>query len=277
MKNLLTLVFILITATVMAQTLPQKSPGASVKQTIGLTDVEVVYSRPSAKDRKVFGELVPYNENWRTGANKATAITFAGDVNFGGKEVKAGTYSIFTIPSENEWTIILNSETELWGTNGYKEANDVVRIKMPAKKCEFEETFTIGFNNLTESSANLFFKWERTVVNVKITVDAEAAAWANIESKIQEVEGSWSAYTRAADYAVRTGKNLDQALEWTNKSLAMNDSWWTLWVQAQVYAAKGDYKSAKKSLKRSIELGNKEENWGYGDTLNKLMEEYNSK
>ncbi|MGB0430496.1 MAG: DUF2911 domain-containing protein [Bacteroidia bacterium] len=278
MKNLFTLLFIFAATFLVAQELPQPSPAATVEQTIGLTEFEVVYSRPGAKDRDVFGNLVPFDALWRTGANKATAISFNNDITFGGKQVKAGTYSLFTIPGKNEWTLILNTETELWGTGGYKKENDVARVKVETQKAkDFEETFTIGFSNIDDESANLYLKWEKTMVAVAIGVKTADAAWANIEAEIQSLEGSWRVYTRAADYAASTGKNLDEAIEWTNKSLEMNESWWTLWVQAKVYAAKGDYAMAQSSLKKSIDLGNQTEGWGYGDRLNKLMEEYKKK
>jgi hypothetical protein len=278
MKSLLPLLMLFLAGTVLAQELPQPSPSAEIEQMIGLTEVEVEYSRPGAKGRTIFGELVPFNSIWRTGANKATAISFSNDVTFGGKEVKAGTYSLFTIPGEKEWTIMLNSETELWGAGNYNKENEVASIKVKSSKTgDFYETFTISFDNLTEESASMNLIWENTKVSVKIGVDTEAAAWANVESAIAEAEGAWRVYTRAADYAARSGKNLDKAIEWTEKSLEMNEYWWTYMVQAEVYAAKKDYKSAQKSLKKSIALGQETEGWGYGERLNKLMEEYKSK
>ena len=278
MRSLLSFLFIFTATVLVAQDLPQPSPSAEIEQMVGLTDIEVEYSRPGAKGRKVFGDLVPYGEMWRTGANKATAISFSNDVTFGGKDVKAGTYSLFTIPGENEWTIILNTETELWGTGNYNKENDVARVTVkPSKTGDFYETFTISFDDINDEGANLNLVWENTKATVKIGVDTDAAAWANVDAAIAEAEGAWRVYTRAADYAVRSGKNLDKALEWTNKSLEMYEYWWTYWVQAEVYAAQGDYKSAQKSLKKSIALGEETKGWSYGDRLNKLMEEYKSK
>lgn len=278
MKSLIPLLMLFLAGTVLAQELPQPSPAAEMEQMIGLTEVEVEYSRPGAKGRIIFGDLVPYNSIWRTGANKATAITFGDDVTFGGTEVKAGTYSLFTIPSEKEWTVMLNTETELWGAGNYNKENEVVSIKVkPTKTGDFYETFTISFDNISEEGADLNIVWENTKVSVKVGVDTEAAAWKNVESAIAEAEGAWRVYTRAADYAARSGKNLDKAIGWTEKSLEMNEYWWTYWVQAEVYAAKSDFKSAQKSLKKSISLGEEIDGWGYGERLNRLMEEYKSK
>lgn len=278
MKSVFTSILALFAVVAIAQDLPQPSPAATVMQTIGLTEATVVYSRPGAKDRLVFGELVPFDKVWRTGANKATAVTFSNDVTFGGKPVKAGTYSLFTKPGKTEWMVMLNSETELWGSDNYKSENDVASVKVKSEKMAYmEETFTIGFTNVTEEGADMYIRWEGTSVTVKIGVDTEAAAWANIEASIKEAEGSWRNYVRAAQYAARSGKKLDEALVWTEKALAMEDYWWTYWVQADVYAAKKDYKSAVKSLKKSIALGEEIEGWSYGPRLEKMMEEYKAK
>ena len=110
------------------------SPSASVKQRVGLTDFEIVYSRPGAKDRKIFGELVPFNEMWRTGANKATAISISDDVKVAGSNLKAGTYAIFTIPGESQWEIVFNKNTEQWGTYDHKAEEDVLRVKVPSEE-----------------------------------------------------------------------------------------------------------------------------------------------
>ena len=276
MKHFFTSLFVLFACCAIAQpSLPQPSPGATAKQTVGLTDIEVVYSRPGKKNRKIFGELVPFNELWRTGANKATAISFNTDITIGGKAVKAGTYSLFTKPGKTEWTIILNSETELWGTGGFDEAKNVASFKVKSKSLSNTvETFTINFRNITENDAELFIQWDNTEASCKITVDCEAQAWKNIDESIKNVGDNWRIYVRSADYAVNKGKKLDEALAWTEKALAMEEYWWTYWVQARVYAAKGDYKNAQKSLKSSIKLGEETKDWGYGEKLEKLMEEY---
>ena len=117
-----------------AQDLPMPSPAASVKQRVGLTDIEITYSRPGVKDRVIFGDLVPYNEMWRTGANKASAISFSTDVMIMGNELKAGTYAIFTTPGESEWEIIFNNNTEQWGTSAHKDEEDVLKIKVKSEE-----------------------------------------------------------------------------------------------------------------------------------------------
>ncbi|MBK7269947.1 MAG: DUF2911 domain-containing protein [Flavobacteriales bacterium] len=126
-----------------AQDLPQPSPRGQVEQVVGLTNVKVDYSRPSAKGRKIFGDLVPFGQLWRTGANMCTTIELSGPVVVSGKSVAKGKYSLFTIPNEKEWTVILNSDTTLGGTDGYDEAKDVARFVTPVVAAEWTETFTI--------------------------------------------------------------------------------------------------------------------------------------
>lgn len=256
-------------------TLPMPSPACTLSQTIGLTQVTVAYSRPGAKDRVVFGDLVPFDEMWRTGANKATQLTFGTEVKINSQTIPAGSYSLFTIPGKTEWTIVINKDTELWGTGGYKQENDVLRFKVKSEKLPYlAETFTIDFQQIEATKAILYLQWENTRVSFDIEVDSEAAAWANIEKEIKAVEGSWRVYVRAADYVAGTGKNLDKALEWTEKALEMEEYWWTYSVQAEIYAAMGDHKQAQKSLQKAIDLGSEIPNWSYGETLAKQMQEY---
>ena len=155
-----------------ALTFPQPSPAASVTQRVGLTDIEVKYSRPGAKGRVIFGGLVPFGEVWRTGANAATKITFSTEVSFGGQVVPAGTYALATIPEQREWTVILNKNTEMWGSYAYDAAQDVVRVKAPVMALtEPLESFTIGIDEVHADSAQLTLSWEKTTVHVPIEVD----------------------------------------------------------------------------------------------------------
>lgn len=279
MKSIFTFLLTFSLAAVMAQpTLPQKSPTATLKQTVGLTDIEIIYSRPSVKGRTIFGDLVPFNEVWRTGANKATQLSLSTDVTIGGKKVPAGKYSVFTIPTKGEWTVIIHKETELWGSGEYKAENDLVRFTTkPRLMQQSVESFTIELGNFKNDGATWMMMWDKTLVSFDIKVDVEAEAWKNIETSLADVGDNWRIYIRSAQYAVDQNKRLDDALGWTNKALEMEEHWWALWTQATVYAAQNDYKKAQKSLKKSIAVGEEVEGWTYGDRLNKLMEEYKSK
>lgn len=149
---------------------PPASPAATVKQDFALTSVEVSYSRPSVKGRKVFGELVPYGKVWRTGANAATTITFGSDVTIGGKKVPAGKYGLLTIPDQNEWTVIISKQTNVTSPNAYKEADDVVRVKVKPEQLPVKvESFMIGFDNIKANSMDALILWDNVAVAFPIT------------------------------------------------------------------------------------------------------------
>jgi hypothetical protein len=150
---------------------PAASPACTLKQRVGLTDIEIVYARPGMKGRQVFGGLVPYGKVWRTGANQATKITFSAPVKLADADVPAGTYALFTIPGEKEWTIILNKTSSQWGSFRYDEKADLVRVKaVPVSLAEPVESFTIDLNDLRDDSATLNLIWEKTRVPVKLSV-----------------------------------------------------------------------------------------------------------
>jgi hypothetical protein len=162
MNKLLLIIAAFISTASIAQEKPA-SPKETVTTKIGNVAVEVVYSKPSAKGRKIMGNLVPFGEVWRTGANEATTISFDKDVTIEGQKLVAGKYSLFTIPGENEWTIIFNSDPKQWGAYKYKQEKDVLRVTVKPTKTTFTETFTIA---IVKSGLNL--KWEETEVNVSI-------------------------------------------------------------------------------------------------------------
>jgi len=142
------------------------SPNAAVSQTIGLTEVSVTYGRPGVRDREIFGGLVPFDEVWRTGANESTAITFSGDVRVEGELVEEGTYSLYTIPGEDSWTIVINNKLS-WGTE-YDESEDVLRVDVDAQESHFMEQMMIYFENISEDSGDLVIHWADTKVSVQI-------------------------------------------------------------------------------------------------------------
>lgn len=144
------------------------SPNAIVGQTIGMTDVTVTYGRPSVRDREIFGDLVPYDAVWRTGANEATTITFSNDVMIEGQPLAAGTYSLFTVPGEDEWTVIFNSVAEQWGAYDYDEDNDVLRVTVEAEDADFSELMTFSFDEVGEMEGELVLHWDETAVPLTI-------------------------------------------------------------------------------------------------------------
>lgn len=205
---------------------PTLSPITEITQEVALTDVKLSYSRPSAKGRKVFGELVPFGEIWRTGANASTKMTFAEDVLIEGNALKAGTYALYTIPGETEWTIIIHSNTKHRSIAGdvYKPAEDVFRFKVkPNKTSNFVETFTIGFGDITTNSTKVAIAWENTEIKFTIEFDVDG----QIDRQIKTLSGSEGGMRHqdlflAAEYNLHNDKDLAKADEWI--SLAMEKS-----------------------------------------------------
>lgn len=238
-----------------AQDLPKPSPAAKSEQRIGLTDVSVTYSRPSVKDRKIWGELVPYGELWRTGANASTLFTTSDNIKFGGVDVKAGEYALFAIPGEKEWTVILNTVTDGWGTGKYKKENNVASITVTPKECAHVESMLFSFDNLTSNSGHLMLSWEKVMIAIPIEVDVHEKAMANIEAALAKDDAGFRVYRNSAVYCVESNTNLDQAMKWIEKSISMENSWYSWWVKADVQAARGDNKGAVESGMKAVELG----------------------
>jgi hypothetical protein len=201
--------------------LPNPSPTQTIDQEIGLGHAVVTYSRPNVKDRKIFGGLVPFGTVWRTGANTATEIIFSEDVKLEGHNVPAGTYSLFTIPDKDQWTIILNKAVKDWGAYSYKPENDLLRFTVkPAHLNDKHETFAIQFANSTTSSADLQIVWDYTVVSVRVTVDDDARITATIEALMKSEHNSNLVYFNAIQYYYNNNKDADKALAWIKKAKA---------------------------------------------------------
>lgn len=242
-----------------AQQLPQPSPKAKAMQTIGLTDVEVEYSRPGVKGRIVWNDLVPYGEVWRTGANLNTLISFSTDVKIGGQDVKAGTYSLFAVPNQIQWTIHINSVTDAWGTASYKEENNVASFKVNSRKHPFTERMTFYFSEVGMDKGTLTLAWENVAVDMPIKVNTSEIAMQNIKTAIEEKPEDWRVYRNAASYCKDSGTNLEQGLAWMEKSLELkDDSWYSHFVYAQLLYMNGEEKKAVKAAKKAKKMGEEE-------------------
>ncbi len=197
---------------------PTLSPITEVSQEVGLTQVKLSYSRPSAKGRKVFGDLVPFNEVWRTGANASTKLTFTLDAKIDGNALKAGTYALYTIPGEKEWTVIIHTNTKHRSIAGdvYKPAEDAFRFKVkPAKTSNFVETFTIGFSDITAKSCNVIVSWENTEIRFKVEFDVDAEVEKQIAALAAAPDGmSHQNLFLSAEYYLHNDKDLGKADGW---------------------------------------------------------------
>lgn len=244
---------------------PQPSPFTKIEQKVGLTDVTLEYSRPSARGREVFGSLIPYGKMWRTGANKNTMISFSDDVVVDGQTLKAGSYAVFVTPNENSWDVVFYSDTNNWGTP-QKWDDSMVAAKTKVESMEMPmlvETFTITFDNLTNNSAELGFIWENTMANVKFEVPTDA----KVTKSIEKIMAGPSAndYFAAAVYNLSEEKDLDNAKEWMDKamSLVKEPAFWQLRQQSLLYAKMGDKKNAIATAKKSLEGAEKAGNADY--------------
>ncbi len=231
---------------------PQPSPYGEVEQVIGLTEVELSYSRPGVKDRTIFGDLVPYGKIWRTGANAATKIEVEGDVMLSGKKLSKGKYSVFTIPGKDEWTVIINSDSKA-SVSQYKEDKDVLRFTVkPMKTASKVETFTMLFANVTSNSADWQIMWENTMISIPVSVEVDKA----IMSKIAAVTSGPSSRDLyvAAKYYYDNDKDIKQALAWINQSVEMDgddQKFWVVYWQAMILAKSGDKKAAIAAAEKS--------------------------
>ncbi len=279
----LALFFALAGSSAMAQIkMPAASPSTTIKQTLGLGDVTVEYSRPSAKGRKVIGDLVPFNGKvWRTGANASTKITFSEEMMLEGNKVPAGQYALYTIPGEKEWTVIIHKNLKHWGDGGpaYKQDEDLVRFKVtPKKSAEKVETFTIGFADLTNNGGTMQIMWENIVVPVKITSDVDSKVMAQIQEKVANGTNVTPAlYAAAANYYFDNNKDVKQALTWIQKANETDPKFWNLHYQAKMQAKLKDYKGAAATAQKSIELAKKENNADYVALNEKLLAEIKNK
>lgn len=242
---------------------PAPSPACTIKQRVGLTDIEIAYSRPSMKGRQIFGSVVPFGQVWRTGANAATKITFSTDVKLNGTAISAGTYALYTIPGEDEWTIILNKGVGKSGTQ-YDEKEDVVRFKtMPVNLSDTSiETFTIEFNHLRDESAVLNLVWDRTVVPIKIQLDLTGKLVPQIEA-LMASDSKQKPYYQAAMFYYDHDQDLSKASQWVDAAIAQRDAHYIEYLKAKILAKQGDKEGAIAAAKRSTELAVKANDTGY--------------
>jgi hypothetical protein len=239
---------------------PAASPSAKLETTVGLTNITLDYSRPSKNGRKIYGDLVPFDAMWRTGANKNSMITFSDDVMIGGKEVKKGTYAIFAKPGKTSWEVNFYTDTENWGTpEKWDETKVAAKVNVAPQTVTTTETFTLGINNVTNTSCHLDITWDDVNVAVKIEVPTDKKVSANIT---QVMAGpSAGDYYNAARYYREAKKDLNQALTWMNKSIEMgNDKFWVLRQKSLIEADLGNFKAAiataNASLAKAKEAGN---------------------
>lgn len=265
-KLLFSVLIIALTVNLNAQIkTPQASTSQKIEQTVGLTNVTLEYSRPSMKGRSIFGGLVPFDKLWRTGANANTKITFSDMVTIGGKELKAGTYAIYTKPSVESWEVYFYKDATNWGTPKEWDTSKVAAVvKASVDHIPVNiETFTITFDDITNDSANLGFLWENTLIAVPIKFNTDSTVSASIEN-IMNGPSAGDYYT-AAVYYLNANKDISKAKNWIDKAIKMKEkpAFWYYRQQSLIYAKSGDKKGAIKAAKTSLKLAKKAGNDDY--------------
>jgi len=245
MKHFLLTAALLATFSTQAQNLPSASPKGSVSQVVGLTNITVTYNRPSARERRIFGDLVPYGMVWRTGANLCTIIELDGPIMVEGQKLAEGKYSIFTIPGEVAWQVIFNKNTELWGEGDRKEEEDVLTVKVMATEMKQPvETFTIGFGEVKDDKATLDLSWEHMRVSVGLFADATEKAMTNIKEAIGSEKADFRTYHNSARFLIDRNMMPEQALTWAQQSVKMDTRFWNVYTLALACHANGKTKDA---------------------------------
>lgn len=255
-----------------AQTIktPPASTTQTIKQDLGIGSVELSYSRPNVKARKIFGDLVPFGKVWRTGANQATTLTFSEEVMIGNTKVPAGKYGLVTIPDQNEWTIIITKQLDVTNPSAYKQENDVVRVKaktmtMPTPM----ETFTMQFMNVKPTGADLYMAWDKTGVNLPISMDIDKKVMSQIEDIMNKDNRP---YFQAALYYLESGKDLKQALTWLEKAGELQpNAYWIQHQRANALVKLGRKAEAKQVAQKSLELAKQQNNQDYVTLNEKLI------
>ena len=242
--------------------IPAPSSTQTIKQDFGMGSIELTYSRPNARGRKIYGSLVPWNKIWRTGANAATRIVFKDAVEIGGKKIDSGTYVMYTIPGIDNWQIILNRGINNWGTDGYKDADDVCRFMIqPVKLKNKLETFTMQFEDIKAESCELHIMWQKTDVVIPISTNIKEKLRAQIDAAMLTDK---KPYWQAAQFYNEYDKNLSRALENCTKAIEGNDKAYWIWIyKAKIQKEMGDDAGAMVSSKKSLEMARDAKNDDY--------------
>lgn len=258
---------------------PMASPEAEIEQTVGLTEIEIEYFRPSKNNREIFGNVVPYNELWRTGANENTKFTTGDDIVFGKDTLKAGTYALFTKPSADSWDVIFYTEFGNWGTpDDFNENKVALRAKAKVVQLnDVVETFTISIDNTTTKSADLNFSWDKTRATLNFTVPTDKKMSANIDKVM--AGPSANDYFASAEFYYKEKKDMKKALEWINKAVEIRgeSAFWMTRLKSLIQAELGDYKGAIETAKKSLAEAEKAEYKAYIDMNKVSIEEWSKK
>lgn len=255
MKQILFTLIAISTSLAFGQSLPRASAAASVNQTVGLNEISVDYSRPSANNRVIFGDVVPYNEVWRLGANECTKFTCSLPIIINGKTLEAGTYSVYAIPTKNQWNVVFNTNTEQWGSSDYDATKNVLEYTAAVSTASHQESMSIYFESVTTTSANLVVRWANLSVSVPFSTDTKTAVVKEISDAIEKGEKLGDVYGNAADYFLDENE-LDKASMYIEKSLEIERATYNVFLKAQIVLNE-DPKEARKLADEAIAIAEK--------------------
>ena len=248
---------------------PRPSPNATVSQTVGITHVTIDYSSPGVKGRKIWGELVPYNEIWRTGANEVTSITFDDPVKIEGNELPAGTYGIHTIPGEKEWEIIFSKDTEVDAGSQFDEKKDALRIKVTPADAPFTERMTFTFTNTTDTHSKVNLTWDK----LRVSFDLETNTEELVLTKARDLP--WGPSLQAATYCLQNNVSLEEGLNWAEASILLKEVYWNTRIKAQLLEKLSKKDEAIATMQKAIKLGAEMENKPFDfDNMKKMLADW---
>ena len=234
--------------------IPRYSPKASVSQTVCFTDITITYCRPGVKMRKIWGDLVPYDKVWRTGANETTRIQFTTDVEIEGKKIPAGIYSIYTIPTKDEWTVIINKAL-VWGLYYYPK-QDLYRFKVKPQKAQFTERLLFTMPDLTDSTCDVVMNWEDLQISFRVKVNFVEQTYSRIKDTIAKAKpDDYQVYVVGAQFAADHGVFIKEAFNWINKALEISNNFNCYFQKARLYYKEGKYVDALKEVQRCRDAG----------------------
>ncbi len=264
---------LLLTAEAQLKT-PAPSPTQTIKQDFALSSIELSYSRPGIKKRKLYTDIAPAGKVWRTGANSATTLTFGDEVTIGGIKIPAGKYGLLSIPDKKSWILIITKQTDVTSPAAYKQEMDVVRVPVSVTKSKSSvETFTMQFANITNTHCDLQLMWDKSMVSLPINTEIDSKIMSSIDASMKADKPP---YFQAAVYYMENGKDLNQALTWFNKAVEQQpDAYWVQYQWANCLAKLGKKQEAKAAAERSKELAGKAKNDDYVKLNDNLIKELN--
>lgn len=271
-KKLLFVISFLSIITVKAQqrelTAPELSQAASVTQRIGLTDISISYHSPLAKGRKIWGELVPYNEVWRAGANENTVISFSTDVTVEGKFLAAGTYGLHMIPTPREWKVIFSKNAAAWGSFFYNEKEDALRVNVVPRKAENQEWLSYSFINPKAISVTAALHWEELVIPFDIGIDVPETVYQNMKKELTGINGFfWQGFNQAAAYCIQNKIHLDDAAKWIDNSISIQKNFTNLNTKAKLLEVQQNNAEASAIKKEALSIADEVQLNAYGYEL----------